>query len=168
MIRFVLLFILCLVILGSLYAYLITQFGNLLDLLLTITAILSAGMASVFAGDVVRVGSEVICDGFPVKIISECTGVLEMVILTSAIMAYPSSWRAKLIGLTGGNFLIYVLNLLRIAVLMIVGSHSQQAFKFMHLYFWQATLIIMISAVWIAWLYLVVYREKKSTLAVSG
>ena len=32
-------------------------------------------------------------------------------------------------------------------------------FDFMHLYFWQATLILMITSVWLLWIFQVVRRE---------
>lgn len=62
---------------------------------------------------------------------------------------------------------IFLFNLILITVLLVVGASSFQAFKFLHIYFWQVTLIIMIATIWIFWLYLVVYREKR-ILAVFG
>ena len=164
---FILRFLGWLLVLGVLYAYTTVQFGEALNLLLELTATLSGMATSLFASEVVWSGKSVVCNGFPVRIISECTGLLEMVIFTSAVIGYLSTLRAKLIGLICGNILIYILNLVRIVVLLIVGSYSQSTFKFMHLYFWQATLVIMIALVWVAWLYLVVYREEK-TVAVPS
>ncbi len=168
LLRFILRFLGSLLVLGLLYAWVTAQFGGMLSPLLELTATLSGMVASLFASDVVWSGKSVICNGFPVQIISECTGLLEMVIFTSAVIGYLSTLRSKLIGLIAGNILIYVLNVVRIVVLLIAGSYSQSTFDFMHLYFWQATLVIMIAAVWVAWLYLVVYREEKTAVDVSG
>jgi len=166
--RFVLTFLACLLGLGLLYAFLTIRLGPSINPLLEFTATVSGAIASLFAGAVTWSGRDVICDGFPVTIISECTGLLEMVIFTSAVVAYPSSLRSKLIGFLSGNVAIYVLNIVRIVVLVLVGAHSRRVFDFLHLYFWQATLVIMIAAVWVAWLYLVVFREEERPAAVSA
>lgn len=105
---------------------------------------------------------------FDVRIVDECTGVFEMVIFAAAVLAFPTGWRKKLFGLLLGLPAIYLFNLLRIILLVVVGSQSYATFEFMHLYFWQVTLIIIIASIWIAWLTLVVYREKEEPVAVSG
>ena len=49
-----------------------------------------------------------------------------------------------------------------IMVLIMVGHVYPAGFDFMHLYFWQATLIIMITSVWALWIFQVVIRETPS------
>lgn len=164
---FILMFILWIVIFGLAYSLFVLQCTAALNALILFTVKASGAVASLFSSNVSIIGRDIICDGFPVTIISECTGLLEMVILSAAIMAYLSSVRAKLIGLILGNIAIYILNIVRVAVLVLVGAHSRPAFDFMHLYFWQGTLIIMVTLIWLAWLYLVVFREEKRALAVS-
>jgi hypothetical protein len=41
-------------------------------------------------------------------------------------------------------------------MLMVVGRYYPAAFDFMHLYFWQATMIVMITSVWLLWIMKVV------------
>jgi len=57
---------------------------------------------------------------------------------------------------------LYLFNVLRIIFLTVVGVYYHDLFDFMHLYFWQATLILMITSVWVMWILLVVSREKKT------
>jgi archaeosortase B (VPXXXP-CTERM-specific) len=102
-----------------------------------------------------------------VEIIDECTGLFEMLIYIAAVAAFSTSIRKRLLGMAIGIPAIFLFNLARIIFLLLAGAYSKSLFDFMHLYFWQATLIIMISSVWIGWLYLVVYREKR-TLEVSS
>ena len=45
---------------------------------------------------------------------------------------------------------------MRILVLLLVGRYRPQVFEFMHIYFWQATLILMITSVWLLWIFKVV------------
>ena len=64
-----------------------------------------------------------------------------------------------------GAPLLYLFNVIRIAVLMLVGKYSPQYFDFMHLYFWQATLILMITSVWLLWITQVVNRDWSRSTA---
>lgn len=103
-------------------------------------------------------GTFVSYDGFPVEIVGECVGVYEVVIFSACVLAYPASLRAKLIGLPLGTLAILVFNLVRIIGLLIVGRHQPEFFDFFHLYFWQGTLVLLVAAVWLAWLQLIVRR----------
>ena len=105
--------------------------------------------------------------GFAVEIIDECTGLLEIVIFMAAVLSFGTTIRKKALGLLLGIPAIYLFNVLRIIVLVLVGAYWPGAFDFMHTYFWQVTLILMIGSVWVGWLYLVVYREK-NPVAVSS
>lgn len=165
-IRFIIAFIISLGILGTLYAQVTASYHDKLVWLMELTAAVSGFILSVFTGNGSWAGSMCSYNEFTVAIIDECTGLLEMVIYSAAVISFGTTIRKKLLGLAFGIPVIYSFNIIRIILLMVVGSYSMKTFDFMHLYFWQATLIIMISAVWIGWLYLVVYREKRP-LAVS-
>jgi archaeosortase B (VPXXXP-CTERM-specific) len=98
-----------------------------------------------------------------VHIIEECTGVYEVLIFAAAVLAFPTIWPKKWVGLGLGLPLLYFFNVLRIAVLILVGKYMPQYFDFMHLYFWQATLILMITSVWLLWITQVVNRDWSRT-----
>jgi len=108
-----------------------------------------------------RVGPEAIVrfGSFSVTIIEECTGVYEMLILGAALLAYPTRWRNTLLGFAIGIPMIYVMNVARIVALLIIGRYSSNWFDFMHVYFWQVTMIVMIASAWMAWLWWVVRDE---------
>ncbi len=101
---------------------------------------------------------------FGVTIISECTGLFEMAIYSSCVLAFPTSWRNKGLGLLFGIPTIYAFNVIRILCLLLVGHYAYSSFDFFHLYFWQGTLILMITSVWMLWIYLVVRNEGNSSL----
>ena len=166
-VRFIVRFLISLVVLGFVYSYLTATFDRCLIPLLEFTTAASGYAASALSGDVFWNGQLVTYNGFTLQIIDECTGLLEMVIYMAAVISYLTTVRKKVLGIVLGLAAIYILNVFRIVFLLIAGAYSPGLFKFMHLYFWQATLIIMIAAVWVAWLFLVVYREKR-TVAVSG
>ena len=165
--KFVLSFVGSLAVLGTVYAWITARYHDSFGAFMEFTATISGGVASLFA-DITRSGRYLTCGGFSVEIIDECTGVLEMVIFLAAVVAFPTTWRKKLIGAALGVPLIYLFNVIRIIVLLFAGAYSNALFDFLHLYFWQGTLIIIIAAAWIGWLYFVVFRETKRTVAVSG
>jgi len=165
--KFVLRFLATLAALGLTYAYLTAKYHDSLLWFMNTTASVCGFLLSLFSGAVQYSGKYVTYKGFSVEIIDECTGLLEMVIYLAAVVSFSAPWRKKLTGIAMGVPAIYLFNILRIFVLLIVGSMSKRAFDFMHLYFWQATLILMIGTVWIGWLMLVVYREKEP-VAVSS
>ena len=61
--------------------------------------------------------------------------------------------------------ILYAFNILRILVLLLVGRYQHDLFDFMHLYFWQATLILMITSVWLLWIFKVVRYGESNTPA---
>jgi len=167
MVKFVLLFLVFLLIVGVVFSQLITRYHDNILWLMRLTATLTGAIVSIFSSNVFYSGVIVSFRGFSVEIIDECTGLFEMLIYIAAVAAFSTTIRKKLLGMAIGIPAIFLFNLARIIFLLLAGAYSKSLFDFMHLYFWQATLIIMISSVWIGWLYLVVYREKR-TLEISS
>ena len=50
-------------------------------------------------------------------------------------------------------------------LLIVVGRFWPAAFNFMHLYFWQATMIIMITSIWLLWIIKVVRTDEPDSAA---
>jgi exosortase H (IPTLxxWG-CTERM-specific) len=98
-------------------------------------------------------------DGFAVHIIDECVGWLEIVIFIAAVLAFKTSWRNRALGVVLGIVGIYFFNIVRIMVLVLVGRYAHEIFDFTHVYFWQATLIVLITGLWILWIRFVVRDE---------
>ena len=93
------------------------------------------------------------------RIIGECTAYYPISIYIAAVLAFPTTPAKKAIGLGVGIPLLYLFNVLRILVLIVVGRYQPSIFEFMHVYFWQATLILMITSVWLLWIFKVVRHE---------
>lgn len=120
------------------------------------TASLVAALFRLTTDRVHLAGDVVSYDGFSVRIIPECFGLLEMGIFAAAVLAFAASWPKRAVGLLLGLPAIYALNLLRIAMLLAVGRHAPDFFEFAHIYFWQATLILVITSLWLLWVRYVV------------
>lgn len=94
------------------------------------------------------------------KIILECTGVYEMLILGSIILSYPTKIKNKLFGIIFGVIIIYILNMIRLISISYVLLYHIDKFDFIDRYLWQVSLVIFISLTYIIWLKLI---ENSST-----
>lgn len=159
-VRFIILFLVMLLMVGIVTSQLLSRFHEKILWLMSFTASVAGGVLSLFSSQVSYHDTTIVFKGFRVEIIDECTGLFEIFIYMAAVLAYSTSIKKKLLGLAVGIPTIYLFNIARIIFLLVAGAYSQRLFNFMHLYFWQGTLIIMISSIWAAWLYWVVYHEK--------
>ena len=123
------------------------------------TAGVNYWILSLFSDKAVWRGQVVTFDGFAVHIIDECVGWLEMAIFSAAVLAFATSWKKRAFGVVLGIVGIYFFNVVRILVLILVGRYAHTFFDFTHVYFWQATLILLITGLWILWIRYVVRDE---------
>jgi exosortase H (IPTLxxWG-CTERM-specific) len=103
-------------------------------------------------------------NGFSVTILSGCNGVEAMIVLLSAIVAYPASWKRRLAGLAAGVLAIQLLNIVRIVSLFYIGQWNLAVFEWAHLYAWQALIMLDALIVWLLWLR-TLPREPKAAAA---
>jgi archaeosortase B (VPXXXP-CTERM-specific) len=163
--RFVGLFALFLAVISVGYPWLTKRWISAVHAMTVGTASLVHEILALVTDETSLAGNMVHLGGFGVRIIEECTGVFEVLIFLAAVLAYPTGWVDKLLGIAMGVPILYVFNVARILVLLWVGRFHYDLFEFMHIYFWQATLILMITSVWLLWILKVVRHEKPSAPA---
>ncbi len=156
--RYPVLMIAYLIVGGSLFSFGLSEFPEAVEELDRITAYIVHLFMGLFTDLSTQRAALVTLDGFSVLIIIECVGLLEMVIYSSCVLAFPAPLRAKLWGIPLGCAAIFSFNVLRIATLLVVGRQWNEYFEFFHIYFWQATLIAMIVSVLYGWIKLFVHR----------
>jgi archaeosortase B (VPXXXP-CTERM-specific) len=156
--RYPILMLIYLAIGGSLFSMSLTKFPGVIEEMNRLTALSVSGFISLFTDATTQRAAIVTLDGFAVAIIIECVGLLEMVIFSSCVLAFPAPLRAKLWGIPLGCAAIFTFNVIRIVTLLVVGRHWHAYFDFFHIYFWQATLIAMIVGVLYGWIKLFVHR----------
>ncbi len=100
---------------------------------------------------------------FVVTVIEECTGLYEALLLSAALLAFPTTWRKALLGFAIGFPLIYAMNIVRICVLLAIGRYSGDYFEFFHLYFWQVTMVLMVATTWLVWVKWVVRNDYEAS-----
>ena len=165
--RFVILFLPFLAVVSIGYPIFVKNFNGVVQTFIHLTAYLDYWLVDSFGSNVVLDGKIVRYGGFTVKIVDECTGIYEMLIFSAAVLAFPTSPRNKVLGLLLGNPAIYVFNVARIAVLIVVGRFEPGIFDFMHVYFMQATMIVMITSVWLGWIIWVVKEREEAPTSTA-
>ena len=105
--------------------------------------------------------------GFAVNMKDGCNGISVMILLWSAVLAFPASWTLKVKGLLIGSVAIQGLNFLRFISLFYLGQYNMLWFEFAHAYLWES--LIMLDAMVVFWVWVtMVLRPLQRTDAVSA
>jgi exosortase/archaeosortase family protein len=102
-------------------------------------------------------------------VVSECGAIEVMAIFFAAVMAFPTRWWKRLVGLAIGLPIMYGVNIFRLSCLGVVGALAGNGpiFDFAHHYVWQAIYIIFVVAGWLVWVEYLVNRETWVDSAVT-
>jgi exosortase H (IPTLxxWG-CTERM-specific) len=90
--------------------------------------------------------------GFAVSIEAGCNGVEATIVLIAAVIAFPASWRARIVAIILGFLAIQVMNLARIISLFYLGNWNMEFFEWIHLYLWPALIMLDVLIVFIIYL----------------
>jgi archaeosortase B (VPXXXP-CTERM-specific) len=161
-IKFCVIFFGLLIILTTTFPFLSDKFNPQLSWLMAVTADLTGLVLRLFGLTVNISGRVVSLSNFSMEVVGECTGLYEMLIFLAAMISYPASYKKKLIGAVLGLPLLYVINIIRMIFIAVIGNWSPKSFDFMHLYFWQVAMILIIVSVWVLWIEKVVHYERKT------
>jgi exosortase/archaeosortase family protein len=86
------------------------------------------------------------------SIIPDCTGIYPIAILSGFILAYPSAWAKKWLGILGAILSSFLVNYLRMISLIAIAAHSHSAFEVAHLLIWQTSFVILVLGYFLWWL----------------
>jgi len=152
MIRFFILFLVCL---GILFGIELTDPAQELFVVpwTSLLATISADLVKWFDPNVVVSGKVLrsTTNGFAVSIEAGCNGVEATIVLIAAMLAFPAPWKHKAIGLLAGVLAVQGLNIVRIISLFYLGQWNYQVFEWAHLYVWQALIMLDVLIVWLLW-----------------
>ncbi|HEY7910777.1 MAG TPA: exosortase H [Blastocatellia bacterium] len=97
-------------------------------------------------------GATVISSRFSISIAMGCDGVEPMCLFMAGVLAYPASWRARLVGLALGVPVIHLINLARLIMLYYAGVMMPSVIDEIHVYVAQTIVILLSTAILIFWL----------------
>jgi len=101
---------------------------------------------------------------FAISIERGCNGVEAVIILVSAMLAFPAPWKHRLVGIGLGFIAIQLLNLVRIISLFYLGQWNRVWFDWFHLYLWQALIVLDALIAFLIWLR---YLPRKTEWAAA-
>ena len=68
------------------------------------------------------------------------------------MLAFPATWKYRVIGIVAGLIAVQTLNVVRVISLFYLGQSSVKAFEWAHLYLWQALIMLDVLIVWLIWI----------------
>lgn len=96
-------------------------------------------------------GTTIYSSGFAVDIRNGCNGVEAILILVSAILAFPSSLQSRLLGILVGSVVLEMLNVIRIVSLYLLGFYNRELFDLFHSAVWQVLIILASVGIFVVW-----------------
>ena len=106
---------------------------------------------NVFGEGATVVGQTLRSPRFAVVIYNGCNGLEAMLIFVCGVLAFPSPWRRKLLGIALGFLAIQVVNILRVVSLFYVGVLKPEWFSTAHVFVWQSVIILFGVLLWVLW-----------------
>jgi len=91
-----------------------------------------------------------------------CDGVEASCLFLAGVLAFPTSWRARLIGFAIGVPLIHVINLARLVGLYYAGVYFPGIVEELHVYVAQTLVILLSTALLIIWLERFAVQHRQS------
>lgn len=81
-----------------------------------------------------------------------CNGLEAVFIYSAGVLAYPASFKSKIVGVAAGFFVIQLFNIVRIAVLAYSAVYYKELFDIIHIYVAQGIMIAASLAIFIVYL----------------
>jgi exosortase/archaeosortase family protein len=111
----------------------------------------AARIAGLFGSPSRVIGDQITATPLVIEINYECTGVYVLLILFTFLLAYPASWKSRLIGAAVGTVALTAINALRIAFLIRVAELQPRLFDYLHEYVWQGIFLVLVIAYAMTW-----------------
>lgn len=123
-------------------------------------AFLSVNIVDVAGGILTLFGVDIFLDyrvlGIPgtagVIIVNGCNGLEAIGLFVGFVMAYPGDNFKRALFLPMGMLVIYIINVIRIVVLVLLQYYHPQSFDFAHDYSTSAIFYLAIFGMWVVWI----------------
>lgn len=97
-------------------------------------------------------GAVIYVPGYALEILFGCNGLEAFIIYGAAIISFPASWRARVVGIVVGLLVLQILNYVRIVLLGVAGVFMPQYFELLHMYVAQGLMIAAALVTFIVWI----------------
>ena len=103
-------------------------------------AVASAALLNLLGQHVTVSGVILVAGSHAVSIQNGCNGIEAVVFLVAAILAFPATWRQRVVGLVAAIAVIQILNLVRVVTLFLLNRYKPDLFELFHLAIWQTVI----------------------------
>ena len=124
-----------------------TAMGGIQSLFARITSL----VLNLFGSGTVVQGNTVFSEAFGITVVTACTGLFATGLFLMAVIAFPTNWLSKLLGVGIGILGIFTVNIIRLASLYAVGIYWPAILDQVHQLVWQSLLIVFAVALWLIW-----------------
>ncbi|PKB16012.1 exosortase family protein XrtF [Flavobacterium sp. 5] len=149
----------CYILLTFVYQFFLSGFGS--STVDTITQVVAKNSEKVISWFFMRVQSEsVVSEPFVrmyfqnqyiVRIVEGCNGISVIILFISFIVAFSGSLKNTLLFIFGGTVLIYILNVLRIAVLIVLMYYFPEKTHLLHGVLFPVIIYGIVFILWVIW-----------------
>jgi exosortase/archaeosortase family protein len=116
------------------------------------TAKFFAGVMTLLGQNGHSVGVNVGTDICKFTIIGECTAYYPISIFIAAVVAFPTPWLRRLVGVVVGVPVMLLINQVRLVSLCYIDRVvSASAFDIIHIVIWQSLIIFLTVLLWVLW-----------------
>ncbi len=100
---------------------------------------------------------------FRFSVVPDCGALPSMAIFVSAMLAFPTRWWKRLVGIAVGVPLLYGINVVRLVCLGVIGAYDDggDVFDFAHHFVWQGIYIVFVVAIWMIWVEVLVKPGRR-------
>lgn len=115
-------------------------------------ASVSGGMLSFLGFETAVEGRAVLMAGIPgVEIVNGCNGLAVVGLFVGFVLAYPGRWRQRLFFLPLGALVIYLSNIVRVMMMVLLQRHWPAGFDFMHGLGLTSFFYLVVFSLWFVW-----------------
>ena len=104
-----------------------------------------------FGVDALASGTTLFASGFAVDVRQGCDAIEPAALFIAALLAFPATWRARLVGALIGVTVLQILNVVRIASLVRIGQTRPDWFETIHVEVWPPVFLVVTAAIWLGW-----------------
>ena len=112
-----------------------------------------------------RSGTTMLLASGGMDVVSECSAVYVVILFAAAVLAFPTTWRARGRGLLIGVPCLFAVNLLRLVSLGVVIRFRASLLPLFHEYLWQVLFILVVAGLYLFWIERIVPRAGARSAA---
>ncbi|HET7706851.1 MAG TPA: exosortase H [Thermoanaerobaculia bacterium] len=111
----------------------------------------SAAVLRMSDGGIETAGTVIHSPRFAIDVRNGCNGIEAIILLCSAIIAFPATLRSRLTGLLAASVAIQLINVVRLSSLFWLGTYQRRIFEIFHVAVWQSLIILAAISMFVLW-----------------